>query len=213
MTPQLGVWSAVDTALLGSFQQGLQHTLNRFSAAGNRAGMKIRTKKTEVLLLSRNPRKCTLQVCGNTLQQVEKFKYVGVAFTSDGWRSEEIDTRIGKANAVLRELYRSVVTKRELSNNAKLSAFKSAFVPILTLGHESWVTIEKILFQVQATEMGFLRRVHGVTLRDKACSCEWNSQSPECRTTSLNRKIPAIRWFDHVSRTAPDRGSAGSVAY
>jgi len=42
-------------------------------------------------------------------------------FTSDRRWSEEIDTRIGgKANAVLRELDRSVVTKWELSNTAKL---------------------------------------------------------------------------------------------
>jgi len=58
------------------------------------------------------------------------------------WRKaepQEIDTRIGEANEVLRELYRSVVTKRELSNTVKLSVFKSIFVPILTYGHESWV--------------------------------------------------------------------------
>ena len=61
----------------------------------------------------------------------------GVVFASDGRWSEEIDTRIGQVNAVLRELYRSVVTKRELSNTAKLSVFKSVFVPILTYGHES----------------------------------------------------------------------------
>jgi len=39
-----------------------------------------------------------LQVSGSALQQVEKFKYLGVAFTSDGRWSEEIDTWIGKAN-------------------------------------------------------------------------------------------------------------------
>jgi len=55
-----------------------------------------------------------LQVSGNTLEQVEKFKYFEVVFTSDGRRNKEIDTRIGKTNAVLRELYRSVVAKREL---------------------------------------------------------------------------------------------------
>jgi len=49
--------------------------------------------------------------------------------------TKEIDTRIGKANAVLRELYCSVVTKQELSKTAKLSIFKSVFV--LTCGHES----------------------------------------------------------------------------
>jgi len=83
-----------------------------------------------------------LQVNGSALQQVEKFKYLGVVFTSDGRRNEEIDKWIGKANAVLRELYRSVVTKQELSNTAKLSVFKSVFVPILTFVHKSWVVTE-----------------------------------------------------------------------
>jgi len=76
-------------------------------------------------------------VSENTLQQVETFKYLGVVITSDGSRNKGIDTRIGKANAVLRELYCSVVTKRELSKNAKLSIFESVFVPIVTCGHES----------------------------------------------------------------------------
>ena len=43
------------------------------------------------------------QVSGNILQQVEKLKYLGVVFTSGESRSEEVDTRVGKANAVLRE--------------------------------------------------------------------------------------------------------------
>jgi len=98
--------------------------------------MKIGTKMIEILCLSRRSRRCILQVSGNTLQQVETFKYQ-VVFTSDGSRNKEIDTRIGKANSVLRELYCSLVTKRELSKTAKLSVFKSVFVPILTCGHES----------------------------------------------------------------------------
>ena len=52
-------------------------------------------------------------------------------------RNKGLDTRIGKANAILRELYCSAVTKRELSKNAQLSVFKSVFVSILTSGHES----------------------------------------------------------------------------
>jgi len=86
-----------------------------------------------------------------------------MVFASDGRWSNKIDTRIGEANAVLRELYHSVVTKRELSNTTKLSVFNSVFVPILTYGPESWIMAERILAQVQAPEMGYLRRVHGVT--------------------------------------------------
>jgi len=81
------------------------------------------------------------------------------------WRKAERGDRytVGKANAVLREFYWSVVRKRELSNTAKLSVFKSVVVPILTYGHAFWVMTERISTQVQAPNMGFLRRVHGVT--------------------------------------------------
>ena len=48
-----------------------------------------------------------------------------VAFASDGRQDEELDTRIGKASAVMRALHYSVVRKRELSKKAKLSIFKS----------------------------------------------------------------------------------------
>jgi len=98
----------------GSSQQGLQHAFDRFSAAHDQAGTKISTKKIEVLCLSRRPRQFILQISGDTLQQVETFEDLGVVFTSDESRNKEIETRIGKANAVLIEFYCCVVTKREL---------------------------------------------------------------------------------------------------
>ena len=64
-----------------------------------------------------------------------EVKYLGVTFTSDGRQDEELDTRIGKASAIMRALHHSVVMKRVLSKNAKLSVFKTVFVLILTYGH------------------------------------------------------------------------------
>ena len=75
--------------------------------------------------------------------------------TSDGRQDEELDTRIGKASAVMRALHYSVVMKRELSKKAKLSIFKALFVPSLSYGHESWVMTEIMRSQVQASEMRF----------------------------------------------------------
>ena len=89
------------------------------------------------------------------MKQVKKFKYLGVAFTSDGKQENKLDKRIGKASAVLREFQRSVVMKRELSQSAKLAIFKSVYIPILTYGHECWVMTEKVRSRVQAAEMGF----------------------------------------------------------
>ena len=117
----------------GYSQQGLQHAFDRFSTACDQAGTKSSAKKIEELCHLRRPRECFLQVSDNALQQVEAFKYLGVVFRSDESRNKRIDTWIGKANAVLRELCCSVVTKRELPKNANISVFKSVFLPILTM--------------------------------------------------------------------------------
>ena len=75
---------ADDLVLLASSESGLPHALNGFGAACGITGMKFSTSKTEVLHLSRNFVQCSLQVGRVSLKQVEKFKYLGVAFTSDG---------------------------------------------------------------------------------------------------------------------------------
>ena len=161
-----------DLVLLSTTESGLQRALNSFADACNTAGMKISTAKTEVLHLSRNLDQFVLQVNGATLKQVEKFRYLGVTFTSDGWQDKELDTRIGKASAVMQALHHSVVMKQELSKKAKLSVFKRVFVPILTYGHESLVMTERVRSQVQASEMEFLRKIDGVTLSNKMRSSE-----------------------------------------
>ena len=74
---------ADDLVLFSSTKLGLQRALNSFADAYDTAGMRITSAKTEVVHLSRNPDQCLLQVNGATLRQVEKYKYLGVAFTSD----------------------------------------------------------------------------------------------------------------------------------
>ena len=67
--------------------------------------------------------------------QVKEVKYLGVWFTSEGMMEREMNRRVGAAGAVLHVLHRTVVTKRELSQKAKLSIYRSIFVPTLTYGH------------------------------------------------------------------------------
>ena len=145
---------ADDLVLLDSTQDGLQQALDRFSEACSIAGMKISTTKTETMCLFRQPKQCSLQIDGVPLKQSQKFKYLGVSFTSDGRENSELDICIGKASAVMRQLYRSMVLKWELCTKVKLSIFRSVYVPVLTYCHECWILNEEMRFGVQAAEMG-----------------------------------------------------------
>ncbi|KAI3360386.1 hypothetical protein L3Q82_002298 [Scortum barcoo] len=125
--------------------QDLQHVLERFAAECEAAGMRISTSKSEAMVLDRKRVACPLRVGGEVLPQVEEFKYLGVLFTSEGKIEREIDRRIGAASAeVMRSVYRTVVVvKKELSRKAKLSIYRSIYVPTLTYGHELWVMTER----------------------------------------------------------------------
>ena len=110
--------------------------LHRFAAAYDTAGIKISTVKTNMLDVSRNTNLLLLQLNGVTQKQVNKFKYLGVAFTSDGRENKELGIAIGKTIAIMKALQYSVVTKQFSScetkivkNEAKLSIFKTVFVP------------------------------------------------------------------------------------
>ena len=100
------------------------------------------------------------------LKQVEKFKYLGVAFT-DGRQDEELDTRIGKASS---NASFALLGCHETRIVEKQNSLKAVFVPILTYGHESWVMTERM--RSAKSEMRFLRRIEGVTLFNKVRSSE-----------------------------------------
>ena len=101
----------------------------QFTAEFDIAGMKSSTSKTKVFYLSRNPVQCSLLISGISNELEKKFKYLGIAFTSDRRQDEELDVQSGKSSAVKRALHHSVVLKQELSRETKLLEFKSIFVP------------------------------------------------------------------------------------
>jgi len=92
------------------------------------------------------------------------------------------------------------------SNTTKQSIIKPVFVPTLTYGHESWVITERILSQVQAAEMRFLRKVHGVTLillRIKRSQLDWFGHVSRMPLERLQRKVLLAARTGKRSRTSP----------
>ncbi|KAK0132211.1 putative uncharacterized transposon-derived protein F52C9.6 [Merluccius polli] len=114
----------------------------------------------------------------------------------------EINRRIGAASAVMRTLHGSVVVKRELSRKAKLSIYQSIYVPALTYGHELWVVTERTRSQVQAAEMSFLRRVAGLSLRDRVRSSVIREELG-VDPLLLRVERSQMRWLGHLVRMPP----------
>ena len=76
-----------------------------------KTGAKISTFKTEICFSRNIVYQCSTQVGGVSLKRLEKFKYLGIAFTSDRRQDEELDVLFCKAFTVMRALQHSVVLK------------------------------------------------------------------------------------------------------
>ncbi|KAL4004686.1 hepatocyte cell adhesion molecule [Sarotherodon galilaeus] len=135
------------------------------------------------------------------LPQVEEFKYLGVLFTSDRRREWEIDRWIG---AVAAGCCTGLLWWIELSVKAKLSLYWSIYAPTLTYGHELWVVTETTRSQIQAAEMGFLRRVAGLSLRDRVRSLAIQ-EGLRVETLLLHIERSQLSWFGHLMRMPPER--------
>ena len=105
---------------------------------------------------------------------------------------------IGKACTVLRQLNLSVILKKKLFSKAKLSVFKSVFVSILTYGFECCVTIDRVRSRIQATKMGFLQKVRGLSLLDQVPSTDV-CQSHNIEPLLLRTERSQLPWYDHVT--------------
>ncbi len=71
-------------------------------------------------LLVENRWMCPLQVGNDSLPQMKEVVYLGVFYMSEGTKEHEFGQTIGAPKAVLCSLSWTVVTKRELSQRAKL---------------------------------------------------------------------------------------------
>ena len=84
--------------------------------------------------------------------------YIKVVFTNDAKQNKELDVRSGKASAVMRALYRSVVLKLKLSKKTKLSKTKSMIVLIVIYGYVVLCNGQKIAAIKASSELRCLQK-------------------------------------------------------
>ncbi len=63
---------------------------------------------------------------------------------------QETGQRTEAAGTILRLLYHNVVMKRELSQKANLSIYRSIYIPTLTSGHDGWVMTKRMRSLIQS---------------------------------------------------------------
>ena len=88
---------ADDLVLIAEDQIRLQEMVSNLDQQCQNYGMRMSRDKTEVMVTSREPIQCDIELDGETLRQVEQFKYLGSIFVREGGCQDDVKTRCLKA--------------------------------------------------------------------------------------------------------------------
>lgn len=195
---------ADDVAIFAKSEKDLQENLNRWKVELEKWNMKINAKKTKVLVAGKNQKRCEVKIDNTNIDQVQTFKYLGVKINNNGEEEEEITDRIQAANRLYHLLKTPLIGKKELSQKTKMTVFKTIFVPSLIFGSESWILSRRLKSQLQATEMKFLRKIKGVTRKDKIRN---EVIREELGAQAVLEQIgkQQLKWFGHLVRMNKER--------
>ena len=157
-------------------------------------GLKVNIGKTEVMVSSRRGTKANIKDSqGTSLRQVNKFKYLGVTISEEGGSEEAVRARVSAAWGKWRDLS-GVISDKKMPRKLKIKLYMTVIRPVLLYGAECWTVRKKEEQILEKTEMRMLRRIKGVTLRDKVKSVDIRKE------LGVKVREMRLRWYGHMQR-------------
>ena len=100
--------------------------------------MEVSTSKSKGMANSRDQEvRTAVRMCGEVLEDVDHFKYLGSILNRDGISTQEIRARIAQATAALAKL-NPILQSKKISLPVKVKLYKSLIVSTFLYGCESW---------------------------------------------------------------------------
>jgi hypothetical protein len=148
---------ADDIALLSHSHLHIQSKTNRLYKYARHIGLKINTKKTEVMTFNIvNP--LPVMINDQILPHTEIFTYLGSIVTNEGGVENDIKQRLTKARIAVKNL-QAVWRSSQYTTRTKLKLYTSCILPTLLYGSECWRMTENDLDMLSVFHTKSLRRI------------------------------------------------------
>ena len=195
---------ADDAAMLADTTEKLQKSVDILESVCTDYGMKINTKKTKVMAISKNGRaECKIKIGRDIVEQVSQFKYLGSLLTEDGRCIREVKARIAMAKSAFMK-YKDLM-KRRINMSLKMKILNTYIFSVVNYAAETWTFTKEIVNKINSFELWCYRRILRISYVDHV-SNEEVLRRMGTGMTFLNRmKAKKIRYAGHIMR-----GSGGS---
>ena len=158
---------ADDLAITADSEEDLQRRWLKRQIGMESKGLKVNTGKTKVMVSGRNGSKVNIKDKeGKELNQVDQFKYLGVTLSEEGGSETAVKARVKAGWQKWRELG-PVIADKKIPTKLKTKLYTTVMRPVILYGAECWTIRVKEENILEKTETRMLRRIKGVTVKDK----------------------------------------------
>ena len=188
---------ADDIALLAQTLGQMQSKTAKLDFFSRQVGLKINEDKSKVLRINAKNTEA-VKVGSRTLEEVEKFTYLGSIVDRNGGSEADIKSRIQKARGAF-SMLKNIWSSKQLTTKTKLRIFNSNVKSVLLYGAESWRSTKGDWNRLQSFINSCLRKITNIKWFDKiqnATLWERTGQSP----VELEIRKRRWRWIGHTLR-------------
>ena len=121
----------------------------------------MNAKKTKTMIISKQPdsdKKVNIRIEGESLEQVQQFKYLGTQVTEDAKSEVELNSKIGAAKTKFSTMS-TILTSKQLSIALKVRVLGCYVFSVFSYGSEAWTLTKPMEEKINAFEMWCLRRM------------------------------------------------------
>jgi len=194
---------ADDAAVTAHIEYDLQQLMDRFSHACHDFGLTISLKKANVLGQDVDTPPVII-IENYQLEVVHEFTSLGSTITAILSLDAELNKRIGKAATTLGILATRVWENSKLTTKTKMGVYNACVVSALLYGNEAWTTYSKQERKLNSFQLRSLRRILGISWRDKVPNTEVLARAGLPTMYTLLRKR-RMRWIGHLPRMEDGR--------
>ena len=195
---------ADDIDLIDEDVSSLQRQIELTKTAAEQAGLILNINKTKTMVFGDRNIDNSIQIAGNTIENVEKFEYLGSLLTWDNNCSEEIKMRIGKATGTMASL-RHIWNSKKLKLENKLRILTTCVFSVLLYASETWTLKEADRKKLLAFEMKCYRRVLIINWQDMVRNEDIRKKISKEDTIIDIIKKRKLRLFGHICRMDDSR--------
>ena len=199
---------ADDMSILCDDAKGLNRLVQRLDETTQEWGLEISQEKTKILTTDRsgNAPIPKIELRGEEIENVPKFKYLGRNFCDTPELKTEINSRIESASKAFYKYAAPLYRRKEISLKNKIRIFRPTVIETLLHGAETWALKREDVRRLESFQHRCIRYILGVRFQTHG-NVSNSGLRKKCRLPKIETLLRTrrLRWLGHVARMPETR--------